>query len=329
MAAISISTADILKSVLRHCGEVDDGSSYYSQNGQALDYINKAHVAILGGGNEFDFELSKPWSWAVTKDPQVLVLQPKYENGSVTANLGQTGVAFSVAPSISLQGYLLKISDRPDFMRIKYHVAGSTFATLDGAYADASGTFGFMAILIDYPLSLPPNGILRLTQALTVYRTQDQNGDEEGKIYFIDESQMARDYPVRRIMTGTPNNYSILFKDKDGNYFIRFDKTVADPTRVEWKCIPIPDPLVDSTTNFPIIPVEHRDCLDYAASFMLLTDKNDDRAPQFLQLTQTKLKAMQKAEEKQKTHTSKMRGKLIPRGDLYQRGKRLIRQETS
>lgn len=338
MAAISISTADLKKSVLRHCGEVDDGTSFYDQNGQVMDYINKAHVAILGGGNEFDFELSKPWNWAVTQNPSVVILQPTYNSpngppavGGLNVTYGSNLVSFTVAPTISLKNYRLNVLGRPDYMRVVTHQAGSTSAVIDASYADLRGgsNLAFQAILIDYQLSNPPNGILRLTQSMTVYHSQDLQGDEEFKMYYIDEQQMDRDYPLKRIIAGTPNFFAITKKDPSGNYFIKVEKAPYYPIRVEYKFIPIPDPLVDSTTNFPIIPVEHRDCLDFAASYFLCLDKNDDRSQMYFQLTQQKLKAMLKAEEKQKIQTSKTRGKLFARGDLYQRGKRFVEQETS
>lgn len=331
MAAISISTQDLKKSVLRHCGEVDDGTSFYDQNGQVMDYINKAHVAILGGGNEFDFELSKPWSWAVVKDASVLVLQPEINPIVVTVTEGSAAITFGSVPPQSLTGWLLQVTDRPDYMRIKSHIAGTLSATIDGPYADESGAgLSARVILIDYKLSNTPNGILRLTQSMVLYRAQDLQGDEERQINYIDQNQMARDYPLSRILSGVPNFFTITQKDANGNYFVRFEKSSSPlPTRVEYKFIAIPDPLVDSATNYPMIPVEHRDCLDFAASYFLCLDKNDDRAQMFFQLTQQKLKAMQKAEEKQKTQISKTRGKLFARGDLYQRGKRFVTQETS
>jgi hypothetical protein len=337
MSSFAISTNALKKSVLRHCGEVDDGTSYYDSNGWVLDYLNKAHISILGGGNEFDFELSKPWNWAVIPYPQVIVLQPAYNdpaqpmNGGVTVTAGSNQIQFvGTPPPYSLTGYRLHVVGRPDYMRIVTHIANSPNAQIDGPYADLTGAnLPFYAILIDYTLNLPPNGILRLTQAMTVYQAQDLQGDEERQIYYQDEAIMARDYPLERIIEGIPNFFAITQKDPNGVYTIKVEKFVPYATRVEWKCIPIPSPLVDSTTNFPIIPVEHRDCLDFAASYFLCQDKNDDRAQMYFQLTQQKLKAMQKAEEKQKTQTSKTRGHLFARGDLYQRGKRFVTQETS
>lgn len=330
MGALTVSTQDLKKKVLRHCGEVDDGTSVYDQNGQVLEYLNKAYLAVISGGNEFDFELSKPWSWAVKKDPSVVILQPAYQTGTVSLTQGSKSITFSVAPTASLTGYLLQVSDRPDYMRIAGHAAGSTSATLDANYADAtlSGA-AFKAIVIDYKLAPTGNGIMRLTQSMTVYRSQDLQGDEEQRIYFMDEQEMAKEWTVRRIMTGPPTFFSIQSKDSAGAYYVRFNKVAAELTRVEYKYIEIPEALVDSTTSIPIIPVEHRDCLALAAAHYLLLDKNDSRSEKFMQLTQQKLKAMQKAEEKQKTQTSKLRGKLMPRLDIWQRSKRYVSQETS
>lgn len=330
MAGINASTSDLKKSVLDHCGETTNGNSFYDQNGKVLEYLNKAHVAILSGGNEFDFELSKPWSWAVVKDPSVIILQPPFITGTINVTNGSNQVTFNPAPAISLRNYKLQIADRPDFMRIQNHIANQTNATIDAPYADDTGVnFGFQAILIDYELEGCVNGILRLTQAMTTYQPQDLLGDEEESIYFMDEKVMNTDYPMRRITQGTPNFFCITHKDKNNEYHVRFNKIPQRQIRVEYKFIPIPDALTDSNSSYPIIPVEHRDCLDFAASYFLCLDKNDDRAMMYLQLTQQKLKAMLKSEEKQKTQTSKMRGKLLPRGDLYQRGKRFVTQETS
>jgi len=331
MPAVKWSVFDLKKAVLRHCGEVDDGTSFYDQNGQILDYLNKAHASILGGGNEFDFELSKPWSWAVSRDPGVIVLQPAFNDGSVTVTANVNTVTFSTPPAFSLVGYRLQVLGRPDYIRITAHTASSATATLDAPYSDQSGAgLPFRCILTDYVLNPTPNGILRLTNAMTVFQPQDLQSDAEHKIYFLDENSMDRDYPMVLILNGTPGFYTITYKDPLTNlYYVRFNKVVDRPTRVEYKFIAVPDALRDSTSAFPLLPVEHREAVAFAAAYFLLTDKNDDRAQTYFQLTQQKLRAMQKAEEKQKMQTSKTRGKLIPRLDIYQRGKRFVTQETS
>jgi len=330
VTAISMSTQDLKKQVLRHCGEVEDGTSTYDVSGQVMDYLNRAYVAILSGGNEFDIELSKPWTWAVVQNPWVQILKPTFTGtGTVTATNGSKTVSFSVAPTISLTNYLLKIDGLPDFMRVVSHAGGSITATLDAVYASDTVTTSYTAVLIDYKLKPNTNGILRLTQSFNTYQPQDLLSNDEQRIYFMDEQEMAKEYPVARIREGAPGFFSIQKKEPDGSIWVRLNKSPSVQTRMEFKGIEIPDPLIDSATSFPLIPVEHRDCLSKAASYYLLLDKNDQRFQMFLQLTQSKLKAMQKAEEKQKTQTSSTRGKLIPRRDIWQRGKRYIQQETS
>jgi len=284
-------------------------------------------------------ELSKPWNWAVVQYPNILTLLPTYNSPNVTLPMtggvnvtnGSKSISFVAPfPAINLTGYRLNLIGFETFFRITNHQVSGGTATIDCAFPFPTNTnMPFQAICIDYMLSNPPNGILRLTNSWVCYHAQDLQGDEEFKINFIDENQMNRDYPLRRIIAGMPNFFCITKKDPVGNYFITIEKAPYYPAKVEYKFIPIPDPLVDSTTNFPIIPVEHRDVLDFAASYYLCQDKNDDRSQMYFQLTQQKLKAMQKAEEKQKTQTSKTRGHLFPRGDLYQRGKRFVEQETS
>lgn len=333
MTATTYSTKDIVDSVLEHCGEVTDGTSYYQK--RALEYVNRAHVAILSGGNEFDVELSKPWSWAVNRFAVPILLYPKYHSsmgaGGVNVTQFSNLITFTTPPPMSLANCKIKIDERPDYMRIVTHVANSPNAYLDGPYASYSGAnLGFGAHFLDYKLSDPSgNGILRLVQAMNIYQPQDLQGDEEYCMYYCDENEMNRDYPLELLLNGAPTFFCITSKDQSGNIYIRVNKTVNQHTRVEYKFISIPSPLEYSCNNFPLVPVEHRDCLDFAACYYLLQDKNDDRKTMYFQLAQQKIKGMQKAEEKQKTQASKMRGKLVPRLDNWQRSKKFVTQETS
>lgn len=340
MSAYTISTNALKIKVLQKCGEVTDGTSSYD-TGQpkdcVLDYLNKAQLFVLSGGNEFVPELSKPWPWAISPNSNILLLQPNIDTLSFSVTYGSTAVTISGIPkdqfgnNISIQGWWLRITSLPQWYKITAHTIGATTCTIDFGYADATASLlpGNVCQL-DYVITpTSGNGVLRLVEPFVVYRPQDQQGDQEAKIYFMNEMIMLREYPMINLEGGAPTFFCITQRDQENNIYIRFNKYAIDPTRVEVRCIEVPTSLVDSTGNFPIVPVEYVDILLYIASHWLCLDKNDDRADSYLKLAMAKGKAMIVAEEKQKQNTGKNRGRLTPRLDLYWRGKRYLVQDVT
>lgn len=335
MSAYTISTTDIKQAVLKKCGEVTDGTSPYEVDGRVLDYIQKANLKVLAGGNEIFPELSKPWPWAIASSPLVLTLQPPFQSGTVAATANSTTITFSQTPTdyfgnnVSLAGWWVKLSDRPDWFKIVTHTSGTTTATIDNAYSDTTiAASAFLCVQLEYTLT-STNGILRLVSPFVVYRAQDQRGDQESKIYMDDESSLLRDYPMPRIEQGTPTRFCVTNKTSSGAFTVRFNKYVEYPTRVEVRRVDIPDLLVDSSSNFPLVPVDSRDILVYTAAYLLCVDKNDDRQKTYLELAKLQFVALQKAAEKEKTLSGKNRGKITPRQDNVWRGKRYITQEAN
>jgi len=144
-------TADLVDSVLRRCGELTNGNSPYES--QALDYLNEIHQTIINGGNEFEIDIDENWSWAKAKQPIILELQPKYDTGTVSLTQGSEAGTFSSAPSPSMEGRYIFISNRPEKMRISQHTAGQAGFELDSAYVGDTGSgLSFDAVQLDYEL---------------------------------------------------------------------------------------------------------------------------------------------------------------------------------
>lgn len=332
-AVYALTTSLIKKNVLRNAGEVDDGTSFYDTSGQVLDQINRAYVAILSGGNEFDVELSKPWTWAVEPSPGIFVMKPQVDTTIGVVN-GSNQISFVTAPTISLKGYWFSIAGRPEFFRVTQHLANQVSATIDSVYTDTTASsVGATFILIDYTLS-PPNGILRLVHPFVIHKAQYPLNDFEDKVYYGDQQEMTKDYPLRMIRARVPTMFCITNHDPvTGAVSIRFNSYMEQTTRVEYEYIKVPDLLTDGmngTIDSPVrMPIAYRDALEYAATYFLCLDKNDNRAQQYLGLTTAKLKAMLKHEEKQKTQTSNLRGRLIPRGDQFWRDRKYVVQEVT
>lgn len=144
-------TADLVSSVLRRCGELTTSSSPYYQ--QAIDYLDQIHATVITGGNEFNLEVDEPWVWARARKPLVLEIQPYYGTGSVSLTQGSVSGTFSSAPSYSVSGYLIKLDNGPEVYKIAQHTASSTAFSLDAAFPQTTVAGAtFKAFLIDYDL---------------------------------------------------------------------------------------------------------------------------------------------------------------------------------
>jgi hypothetical protein len=69
-------------------------------------------------------------------------------------------------------------------------------------------------------------------------------------------------------------------------------------------------------STVPVLPREARVAIEYAATYWVMMDKNDDRSTSFLQLAQAKLRALIEASRKERQMASKDRGRLVPRPEL-------------
>lgn len=141
-------TADILDEILQKAGEPTNGNSPYES--LAVTYANKAHHAIIGGGNIFNLTVDEPWVWARSRFPIVIELEPAYTTGTITATVNDVNITFSSAPSASLEGWHLQVSGRPTVYKIMKHTAADTSAQLDSSFLEDSGVYNFRAFKLDY-----------------------------------------------------------------------------------------------------------------------------------------------------------------------------------
>jgi hypothetical protein len=150
------STADILDLALIKAGEVTNGNSAYEI--QALDYLNRVHLALVAGGTiplgkDQTIQIDEVWPWSRAKSPTIIELQPKYTTGSITLTQGSEAGVFSAAPAASLKGYHFKVDGRSEWFKIGAHTAASTDFELDSAYPDDSGSgLTYIAVKLDYDI---------------------------------------------------------------------------------------------------------------------------------------------------------------------------------
>lgn len=323
--ANSENTKDILKNVLQACGEVTDGSSELHQ--VALLYINRVYKNVLAASNVFDVDIGEPWTWARARDKRSLILEPSYSDGTVSLTNGLTAGTFSTPPAASQKDRWLKVPDQPTYYQIAAHTGGAGPFTIDAPYLEpTSGALGFESIPIIYDLG--PQ-ILRLVEPFRVYQDNGNDflfGDEdrEGKIYSVDITTLRREWPLKfLVQRSTPTRFAIKFRS-DTEFLIEFNGYPDSQIKVDLDLIDIPAPLTDDTNSIPIIPIESRDVLTYGASFFLLEDKEDDKAQVFFALAKSELKKLLEAEKRSVTHTTKNKGKLLPRQERLSRRRRIF-----
>lgn len=225
-------TADYLDSILLLAGEVTNGNSPYET--RTIHYLNRIHNAIICGGTEFNVEVDEIWPWALSKDPIIIELQPKYETGTIAFTDGSTAGTFSSAPSISLAGYHVFPSGSDQVYRIVTHSSGATAFTIDSPYpgSTASG-ISFTAAKLDYelvpqsiPITTENNKIAfsetsgtELTATLSVgsYTPGDlatevktQLDSSGASTYTVTYDSITRDFTITSDGTGGGNIFSIL-----------------------------------------------------------------------------------------------------------------------
>lgn len=74
--------------------------------------------------------------------------------------------------------------------------------------------------------------------------------------------------------------------------------------------------VVQGEESIPIVPRDHRICLEYYATYYLMLDKQDSRAAEFRELTRASLLALSKASNQEKILTNPNFANMIPRPDM-------------
>jgi len=313
-------TADLLADALEKAGEKSDGTSEYQSF--ALVQMNQRYKQILSGATVFEVNLGQPWPWAKARFPKVLTLEPPYATGTVGLTLDSVAGLFSTAPTTSLAGRLLKLTDRPDYIRIDTHTAGAPNFVIDAPYSETTITgSAFAAHQLEYDIGVAGGsieGILRLFAPFRVYKTQGISLEGQGLINQLSQPLMEYEYPLNQLKDGTPTQFCQSY-NSDGLIVVRFNKSVSERTRLEYDYIPVPAELVATAASIPVILEAYRDVLSLATAHDILADKEDDKAQVFFSFTKAQLQAMASSQGKERQNTRANYGRIIARPDQTQR----------
>jgi len=197
-------------------------------------------------------------------------------------------------------------------------VGGSTFgfrgASGTGAAQSALPLLGFddadQTAAVSQTGSYPLAGISRLIEPFRRYQIWD------AQITYVDNINMSTDYPLTDVRQGMPTKFTKVSEDQNGRIVVRFNKYPEAKTRIEVEYVPVPRDLKDNAVSAPLIPRKYSDLLEYGAACYILIDKEDDKAPQFMQLAQRQLQAMMRNNRAELTKSGRNFGEIIPRRDL-------------
>lgn len=307
---------ELIQDALEKAGEKSDGTSEYQSF--VISQMNQRYKQILAGANVFKQDLGEPWSWAKARYPNILTLEPPYENGTVSLTEDSDVGTLSTPPSYSLTGRILKLSGRPDYIRIASHTASAPNFTLDAPYSeDTISSSAFAAHKIDYDLGASggsTSGILRLFSPFRVYKSQAIDADRTGLISQLEQRAFEEKWPLKGMLSGTPTEFCQTYSF-DGLISVRFNRSVSERTRLEYDYIPVPAELTYDASSVPIIPEAYRDVLSLLAAHDVLLDKEDDKAQTFFAFCQNQLAAMITAERKAQQNTRRNFGRIVPRLD--------------
>lgn len=151
-------TSDILDGVLRRCGEVTSSQGTSSWQQAALLYLNQIHYTIITGGNELNVDVDEPWSWAKSRNPIIIQLNPSITAGTVALTQGSASGTFSTVPQVnganaSLQNWYLKPQGAPELYKIVNHVSGSTAFYIDSNFPQSTNSaLTYQVFQLDYDL---------------------------------------------------------------------------------------------------------------------------------------------------------------------------------
>lgn len=327
-----VSSLDILSEALQKSGELQSSRSpYYAI---ALNYLNTVYRDVIAGTSHFAPDSGEPFVWARAQAPGVFALKAPYASGSASATNGSDMVTLDTPPAYSLKGYFFVFVGRQEFYRVLEHQAGQAKFQIDLPYADTTASGSFKLHKLDYvigaqgayvanannviPGAVLPKSIARLFEPIKVDRPQTFDGDGEGLIYGIDSQSFARSYPRFALPSGVPVRFTVI-GEVDGEYTIRFNKSVSEDCRAEYEFIPVPVELTASASSIPLFPVEDRPFLSYATTYHVMVDKSDSRQDAYYRLAQQKLQSMFSERKRELAKTgAKLFGRLVPRTEQMQ-----------
>jgi|TARA_Y100000310_G_scaffold103908_1_gene102236 hypothetical protein len=312
-------SADLLDDALDRAGEATDGTSDF--NAAAIRFLNRAYQGIWSGGSELDPDIREAWWWLRKDDQGILILNPMINDGSVDVTNNSASITFSTGPTPSVAGRHFKVNDHSDVFIISAHTAGETGATLESVYTgDTDTAASYRVMQIDYDLADSYTDILYLSSPMIAYKS------DRGEVQYIDLHEMRRKYPLNRLDSGVPHDFSLLSSTK-----IRFSHyggtSSTELIKLDFEYMRMPADLADDASE-PIVPRQYRKILADWTLALLLDEKDDSRGAAAIALAQRGLRAMSNEHRATMRRMGRSFGHVFPRQTHLERFIGPLRTET-
>lgn len=306
-------TQSLINDALFRAGEIP-GSSEWDE--KALDYINRQYRMICTGASEFLPEYVADWWWM--RAIGILTILPVFNTGTVSVTEGYGSAVLSSPPVYSLAGYRFKTEEHPDVFNIATNAAGDPNITFDSVYTGPTNLGAtFKAMKTNYALD---SAVAAIHSPISSFR-------DNPNISGMTPETMDKLYPTSQLSTGVPQAFAL-----ENEQTIRFShggRTDGRSMRMEYRYRPLVDDLSNSSSSYPLIPINYRHVLADMTLFYIFSDKNDDRLTVLGTGIRSLLGAMHLENRRRIVKIDSLVGKIQPRqSGLGRNVNRLLRTES-
>ena len=290
---------------------------------KVIDYLNRCYRELATGATAFLPEFVDDWWWM--RESSYLLLEPTYQEGSVTVVQNSNVVVLSNPPPFDPIDWHIRFRDPqvPDIFQVTVAGASQPNLQLDAPYTGISKP-GLQYYLMKISYN-PVDTTVRpqvLIGPMRAFRGPEQ-------IYGLAPERMDELWPLGRLMPGVPEAFAIISElneqDNPGKKWeVRFSHgglTNSQKMRVDYWYRPVLDELLDTTDSIPRVPQQWRHVLADMALVQVLLDKNDDRANAAALGARTTLAAMLKENRRRNVKVDTKAGNISPRGAVGDRAR--------
>lgn len=300
-----VSGRDLKQDVLFRASENITGSSGWDS--KVLDYLNRVYNALAMGSSEYLPEHVSDWWWM--REKASLILEPIYQEGSVSVTQGNASIVFSDTIIADKTGWKFKVDDHPDIFTLSAHGAGNTTAVLDTVYTGPTGSKSYKLMKDTYTTSTSVAGLI---SPMIAYR-------DVSKIMGMSPERMDSLYPPYKLSPGTPEAFSL-----QGEQLVRFShggRIDGQSMKIDYTFKPLITSITDSTDSIPLVPIQFRHVLADMALVYLLIDKNDNRANSLITSSRAIATAMYNENKHRMAKLDETIGWIFPRSGSSNRRK--------
>jgi hypothetical protein len=300
-----LTTDDLKANALWLGGEPTDGASDY--DAQVLTWMQLVYNTLVNGGTLGTRDVAQAaglyehlvdipttdWMWlrkfppfAFNTTPAILGASssaaisgpPPEVIGTVSLTTGSPGITFSIAPSVSVKGWRLKLLTQAPGVafppitvpRIADHAANATTATLDAGWPqDTQVASNYVLFQIEYPL---PADFLRFVESPAVHGGWISFTPPRLNMGSVE--QVGDQFPIQTMSQGPPtaaarmNDTTIQVNRWDTQGYRSEFSYIFQPPALALAQLPLQEPLV---------PARFRQVIAIGAAMLIAHDKVDSR----------------------------------------------------